>query len=202
MPRSAGWSDGWKLERTVGNRTPVPCLDGARLATGLDPQRDVAAFRAGQVRVVPAPSVAIRAVRRGDGLPPARRRGEDRAATGTARLAGQGDSGQWCDLTVVSGSAGRRKGAGMKDHAPGADACIEDDGSDTVRVELPREACEAISEMCAYLADTIAAGGCGCEDCAERLAQAEAWEGAFRGMAEAGPGMTHEVVLGQDGYVH
>ena len=90
----------------------------------------------------------------------------------------------------------------MKDHALGANECIEDEGRDTVRVELPREACEAISEMCAYLADTIAAEGCGCEACAERLAQAEAWEGVFRGMAETEPGMTHEVVLGQEGYVH
>ena len=79
---------------------------------------------------------------------------------------------------------------------------VEDEGRDTVRVELPREACDAISEMCAYLADMIAEGGCGCEACAERLAQAEAWEGVFRGMAETEPDMTYEVVLGQDGYVH
>ena len=90
----------------------------------------------------------------------------------------------------------------MKDCAEGAMRLIEDGGRDTVRVELPREACDAISDMCAYLADTIAADGCGCEDCAERLAQAEAWEDVFRGMAETEPGMTHEVVLGQDGYVH
>ena len=90
----------------------------------------------------------------------------------------------------------------MKDHAPGANKPIEIESRDTVRVELPREACNAISELCAYLAYPIATGGCGCKDCAERLAQAEAWEGVFRGMAETEPGMTHEVVLGQDGYVH
>ena len=90
----------------------------------------------------------------------------------------------------------------MKDRAPGANKSIEIEDRDTVRVELPREACDAISEMCAYLADTIAAGDCRCEACAERLAQAEAWEGVFRGMAETEPGMTHEVVLGQQGYVH
>ena len=49
----------------------------------------------------------------------------------------------------------------MKDRASGANKVVEDEGRDTVRVELPREACEAISEMCAYLADTIAVGGCG-----------------------------------------
>ena len=90
----------------------------------------------------------------------------------------------------------------MKDRSSGADRFIEDEGRDTVRIELPREACDAISDMCANLADTIAAGGCGCEACAERLAQAEAWDGVFRGMAETEPDVTHEVVLGQEGYVH
>ena len=90
----------------------------------------------------------------------------------------------------------------MKDRAPGVDESNEIENRDTVMVELPREACDALSDMCAYLADTIAAGGCGCEACAERLAQAEAWEGVFRGMAETEPDVTHEVVLGQDGYVH
>ena len=90
----------------------------------------------------------------------------------------------------------------MKEHKAGADARVLDKGQDTVRVDLPREACEAISEMCAYLADTIAAADCACEACEERLAYAEAWEGVFRGMAETEPGMTHEIVLGQGGYVH
>lgn len=90
----------------------------------------------------------------------------------------------------------------MKDRVSGVDESIEIESRDTVRVELPREACDALSDMCAYLADTIAAGGCGCEARAERLAQAEAWEGVFRGMAETKPGMMHEIVLGQEGYVH
>ena len=90
----------------------------------------------------------------------------------------------------------------MKDRASEADRLVEDEGGDTVRIELPREACDAISGMCAHLADMIAAGGCGCEVCAEQLAQAEAWEGVFRGMSETEPGMIHEVVLGQEGYLH
>ena len=92
--------------------------------------------------------------------------------------------------------------AEMKDRASVAISRVEDKGLETVRVELPREACDAISEMRTYLADTIAAGDCGCEACADRLAQANAWEGVFRGMAETGPGVTHEVVLGQEGYFH
>ncbi|MDE0347910.1 MAG: hypothetical protein OXI66_19330 [Boseongicola sp.] len=79
---------------------------------------------------------------------------------------------------------------------------IENEGSETIRVELPREACDALSDMRAHLADTIAAGDCGCEACAGRLAQAEAWEGVFGGMAETEPGVTYEVVLGQEEYVH
>ncbi|MDE0521998.1 MAG: hypothetical protein OXH79_08605 [Boseongicola sp.] len=90
----------------------------------------------------------------------------------------------------------------MKDRAPGADERIGSEGQDVVRIELPREACEVISELCACLADMIAAGDCRCEVCEERLAQAEAWEGVFRGMAETEPGTTHEVVVGQEGYVH
>ena len=90
----------------------------------------------------------------------------------------------------------------MKDPTSDANKHSESEGGETVRVELPREACDALSDMCAYLADTIAAGDCGCEACAERLAQAEAWEGVFRGMSETEPGMTHEVVFGQEGYVH
>ena len=90
----------------------------------------------------------------------------------------------------------------MKDGASDANGLVGNEGGDTVRVELPREACDVISEMCAFLAETIAAGGCGCEACAERLAQAEAWEGVFRGMSETEPGMIHEVVLGQEGYLH
>ncbi|MDE0344574.1 MAG: hypothetical protein OXI66_02170 [Boseongicola sp.] len=90
----------------------------------------------------------------------------------------------------------------MKDRASGADERIEGEGRDIVRIELPREACEVLSELCAHLADMIAADDCGCEFCEERFAQAEAWEGVFRGMAETEPGTTHEVVVGQDGYVH
>ncbi|MDE0524020.1 MAG: hypothetical protein OXH79_18900 [Boseongicola sp.] len=90
----------------------------------------------------------------------------------------------------------------MKDRASGADERIGSEGRDVVRIELPREACEVISELCAHLADIIADSDCGCEVCDERLAQAEAWEGVFRGMAETEPGTTHEVVVGQDGYVH
>lgn len=47
----------------------------------------------------------------------------------------------------------------MKDRAPGAMRLVEDEGLDTVRVELLRQASEAISQMCAYLADTIATVG-------------------------------------------
>ncbi len=90
----------------------------------------------------------------------------------------------------------------MKDRAPGANERIQDEDQDTVKVELPREACEAISDMCAYLAEMITAAGCGCEACDERLAQAEAWESVFHGMAETEPGTTYEVVLGQGEYVH
>ncbi len=90
----------------------------------------------------------------------------------------------------------------MKDDASGSDDRIGTGGEDTVQVELSRAACETLSDMCAFLADTIADSGCGCETCDERFAQAEAWEGVFRDMAETGPGMTHEVVLGQEGYVH
>ncbi len=90
----------------------------------------------------------------------------------------------------------------MKDRASGANERIQDDGHDTVRVELPREACVALSDMCASLAEMISASACGCETCDERFAQAEAWEGVFRGMAETEPGMTHEVVLGQEDYIH
>ena len=90
----------------------------------------------------------------------------------------------------------------MKDRASGADERIEDDGRDIVRIELPREACEAISEMCACFADMIAGTDCGCEVCDERRLQAEAWEGVFRGMAETEPGTTHQIVLGQGDYIH
>ena len=90
----------------------------------------------------------------------------------------------------------------MKDRAPGEDERIGSEGRDIIRIELPREACEVISELCAHLADMIADGDCGCEVCEERLAQAEAWEGVFRGMAETEPGTTHEVVVEQEGYVH
>ena len=90
----------------------------------------------------------------------------------------------------------------MKDEAPGANDRDENDGEDTIRIELPREACETLSEMCALLAHLIADSDCGCELCDGRLAQAEAWEGVFRGMAETEPGTTHEVVVGQGGFVH
>lgn len=90
----------------------------------------------------------------------------------------------------------------MKDRASRAGERIGSEGRDVVRIELPREACEVISELCAHLADMIAESDCGCEACEERFAQAEAWEGVFRGMAETEPGTTHEVVAGQDGYVH
>ena len=89
----------------------------------------------------------------------------------------------------------------MKDRTSDANEFVENEGRETVRVELPHEACDVISDICACLADMIAAAGCGREVCAERLAQAEAWEGVFRGMAESEPGMTHEVVLGHEGYV-
>ena len=90
----------------------------------------------------------------------------------------------------------------MKDRASGADERIGSEGRDIVRIELPSEACEAISDMCACLADMIAGADCGCEVCEERFAQAEAWESVFRGLAEAEPGTTHEVVVGEGGYVH
>ena len=90
----------------------------------------------------------------------------------------------------------------MKDDAPGTNDRIGNGGEDTVRVELSRAACETLSDMCAFLADVIADSDCGCEACDERFAQAEAWEGVFREMAETGSGMTCEVVLGQEGYVH
>ena len=90
----------------------------------------------------------------------------------------------------------------MKDQASGADERVGSGGRDVVRIELPREACEVLSELCAHLADLIADSDCGCEVCEERFAQAEAWEGVFRGMAETEPGTTHEVVAGQEGYVH
>ena len=90
----------------------------------------------------------------------------------------------------------------MKDDAPGMKDRAGNDDADTVRVELPREACETLSDMCALLADLIADTGCGCEACEERVAQADAWEGVFRGMAEAEPGTTHEAVPGPEGYVH
>ena len=89
----------------------------------------------------------------------------------------------------------------MKDSAPGADGRAWNEARDTVTIELPREAWEAISEMCAYLADLVASSDCGCETCDERVAQAEAWETVFRGMAEAEPGTTHELVTGQGEYV-
>ncbi len=90
----------------------------------------------------------------------------------------------------------------MMDRASRADECVGSEGRDVVRIELPREACEVISELCAHLAEIIADSDCGCELCDERLAQAEAWEGVFRGMAETEPGTTHEVVVGQGGFVH
>ncbi|MYK30662.1 MAG: hypothetical protein F4051_02785 [Boseongicola sp. SB0670_bin_30] len=90
----------------------------------------------------------------------------------------------------------------MKDRASRADERVGSEGRDVVRIELPREACEVISELCAHLAEIIADSDCGCELCDERLAQAEAWEGVFRGMAETEPGTTHEVVVGQGGFVH
>ena len=90
----------------------------------------------------------------------------------------------------------------MKDNAPAADERAWNEARDIVRIELPREACEALSEMCAYLADLVPSGDCGCETCDERVAQAEAWETVFRGMAETEPGTTHEVVTRQGEYVH
>ncbi|MYK33141.1 MAG: hypothetical protein F4051_15980 [Boseongicola sp. SB0670_bin_30] len=90
----------------------------------------------------------------------------------------------------------------MKDEAPGANDRDENDGEDTIRIELPREACETLSEMCALLAHLIADSDCGCEACDQRFTQAEAWEDAFRALAESGPGGTHELVVGQEGYVH
>ena len=90
----------------------------------------------------------------------------------------------------------------MKDSAPAADERAWSEARDTVRIALPREACAALSEMCACLADLVASRDCGCEACDERVAQAEAWETVFRGMAETEPGTTHEVVIGQGEYVH
>ncbi len=90
----------------------------------------------------------------------------------------------------------------MTDNASGPNDLLDGDSQDTVRIELPREACHAISEMCAYLADMIAANACGCETCDERREQAETWEAVFRGMAEAETGTTHELVVGPVQYVH
>ena len=90
----------------------------------------------------------------------------------------------------------------MKDRASGADERIEGEGRDIVRIELPREACEVLSELCAHLADMIADDDCGCEFCEERFAQAEAWEGVFRGMAVSEPGAIQEIVVGQGEYVN
>ena len=90
----------------------------------------------------------------------------------------------------------------MTDDAPYMKDRAGNDVADTVRVELPREACETLSNMCALLADLIADSGCGCEACEERVAQADAWEGVFRGMAEAELGTMHEAVPGPEGYVH
>ena len=87
---------------------------------------------------------------------------------------------------------GRRNRSEMKDRASVADERIWNGREDTVRVASPREVCEAISDM-------IATGGCGCDACVERLAQAEAWEGVFGGMAETETGMFHEVAPGQGG---
>ena len=89
----------------------------------------------------------------------------------------------------------------MKDRAPGADECNENESQDFVRIELPREACKVISEMCARLADMIADTDCGCEVCDGRFAQAEA-ECVFRGMAESEPCTAHEVAVGQGEYIH
>ncbi|MDE0696385.1 MAG: hypothetical protein OXH76_11220 [Boseongicola sp.] len=90
----------------------------------------------------------------------------------------------------------------MKDSAPDADERAWNEAKDTVRIELPREACEALPEMCAYLADLVASGDCGCEACDERVAQAKAWGTVFPGIANTEPGMTHEVATGQGEYVH
>ena len=90
----------------------------------------------------------------------------------------------------------------MKDDAPGANDRDESDGEDRIRIEMPREACETLSEMCALLADLIADTDCGCKACDARFTQAEAWEDAFRALAESGPGVTHELVVGREGYVH
>ncbi|MDE0696550.1 MAG: hypothetical protein OXH76_12050 [Boseongicola sp.] len=89
----------------------------------------------------------------------------------------------------------------MNDDAPGADDRAANDGEDTVRVTLSRKDCETLSELLSFCADVIADSDCPCEAFDRRIFQAEAWEDAFRALAESGPGITHELVVGQQGYV-